>query len=219
MNPDTREFGLGRLPSADSRDASFPMRALFAAPPPRPTRFHRTGPVLDQGNLPQCVGFAWRQLLNSSPIMQTGGPSADQIYLQAQEVDEWPGTDYAGTSVRAGAKVLHDRGYLASYHWAINAEDVRLYVLGSGPVVIGTEWLSEMFDVDRDGFIPVRGFGVGGHAYLVCGFSAGRNAFRVINSWGKEWGQSGRAWLRFADLGALLANGGEACAAQEIRIR
>lgn len=214
----TDSRGLGRLPSApDDRDRLYPMRSLFGAVPPVLTRHHRTGPVLDQGNTPQCVGYAFRQLLNTAPVMQQGGPSATDIYREAQRIDEWPGEGYEGTSVRAGAKVLHALGYLSAYHWATRPEDVRDYVLASGPVVVGTDWYTGMFTTDRDGYMSVAGQIVGGHAYVICGYSTGRSAFRMINSWGKAFGQAGRAWIRFEDLGRLLASNGEACAAAEVR--
>lgn len=212
--------GLGRLPSApDDRDRLYPMRSLFGAVPPVLTRHHRTGPVLDQGNTSQCVGYAFRQLLNTAPVMQQGGPSATDIYREAQRIDEWPGEQYDGTSVRAGAKVLHAEGYLSAYHWATRAEDVRDYILTSGPVVVGTDWLTDMFTPDKDGYLPVSGSFVGGHAYVLCGYSTGRSAFRIINSWGKGFGQAGRAWIRFDDFARLLSSNGEACAAVELRRR
>jgi C1A family cysteine protease len=37
------------------------------------------------------------------------------------------------------------------------------------------------------------------------------------NSWGKGWGQKGRAWITFNDLEALIEDYGEACVATEIK--
>ena len=33
------------------------------------------------------------------------------LYHEAQKVDEWPGEDYDGTSVRAGLDILRKRGH------------------------------------------------------------------------------------------------------------
>lgn len=211
--------GMGRLPSADERDAQYPLRRLLTAIPAVRVRHWRTGPVLDQGQTSQCVGYAWRQYLNSAPVMQSGGPAPDVIYKAAQHVDEWPGEAYDGTSVRAGAKVLQSLGYLSAYYWATTAEEVRQHVLLNGPVVVGTDWLSGMFTVDSDGFMHLDGYMVGGHAWLICGYSSDKQAFRMINSWGREdFGEKGRAWIAFADFATLLARNGEACAAHELRV-
>lgn len=212
--------GMGRRPAEDERDTRFQLRTLMRAIPSITLRHWRTGPVLDQGNTSQCVGYAWRQWLTSAPVMQSGGPVPESIYREAQKVDEWPGEGYDGTSVRAGAKVLQDQGFITSYWWASNAEDVRDYVLQTAPVVVGTDWLSNMFHVDARGFLDVSGFPVGGHAWLICGYSTDKQAFRMINSWGKtDFGEAGRAWIRFSDFQMLLSRNGEACAAIEARVR
>ena len=70
---------------------------------------------------------------------------------------------------------------------------------------------------DSNGFLNCTGQVVGGHAYLLMGFSNRRQAFRITNSWGRDWGDWGRAWLRYEDAAALLRQG-EACAAIEKQV-
>jgi C1A family cysteine protease len=41
-------------------------------------------------------------------------------------------------------------------------------------------------------------------------------AFEMQNSWGREWGDNGRAWLSFKAAAALLAENGEAATPTEI---
>ena len=36
-----------------------------------------------------------------------------------------------------------------------------------------------------------------GHAMLVTGYDDGRRAFRIQNSWGREWGDGGYAWYSY----------------------
>ena len=38
---------------------------------------------------------------------------------------------------------------------------------------------------------------LGGHAMLVVGYDDGRNAFKVLNSWGQQWGRSGYCWITY----------------------
>lgn len=209
-------YGLGRLPAPDHRDQLFPMRALVPEQPQKKSRFFQSGPILDQGQTPTCVGHAWRQWLTSAPIMTKGGPDPFTIYHEAQKVDEWPGENYDGTSVRAGCKYLQDSGHVANYFWANDAATVRDFLLNriGSTVVIGSDWLENMFTPQK-GFLDVSGAVAGGHAYVLVGYSEPRQAFRMVNSWGKSWGENGRAWIRFADLDGLIRNGGEAVAATE----
>src|SRR4051812_20257968 len=99
--------GLGRLYAPDQRDVAFPLRALITpVAPTRKSRYYAIGPVLDQGQTPQCVAFAWKQWLDSSPVRDplASPPDPASIYRWAQAVDEWSSTPHDGTSVRAGAK-------------------------------------------------------------------------------------------------------------------
>jgi hypothetical protein len=145
------------------------------------------------------------------------------LYHEAQKVDEWPGEDYDGTSVRALFKVLKTRGYVEEYRWAFDAKTVIDHVLARGPVVLGTTWTRDMFMPDSKGYIYFTGPIEGGHAYTVIGCqlehacpdgSIGRA--RIINSWGRGWGpHNGRAWITMKTLQALIEDYGEACVSTE----
>mgnify|MGYP006891290300 CR=1 FL=1 len=67
------------------------------------------------------------------------------LYNEAQKIDQWPGEDYDGTSVRAGAAVLKSKGYISGYNWAWDVETVVNALLTLGPVVVGTWWTYDMF--------------------------------------------------------------------------
>lgn len=220
MNPDN--FGLGRLPAPDGRDTRFQLRTLADATPPS-TLNHRywwaNGWHGNQANLPWCVAFSFLHYLADGPVTHKGRPqplvSPADLYRTAQENDEWDGTAYAGTSVRAGAKVLQSLGYVSSYWWGWDVATVVDALLSLGPVVVGTNWYSGMFDVDEKGLIGVNGRLSGGHAYVLNGVNRKRELVRLKNSWGKDWGNGGMAWLSFEDLGRLLSEDGEACLAVE----
>jgi hypothetical protein len=181
----------------------------------------------DQGPTPQCVAYAWNHWLEDGPTTQPETPhgtgpvvNCTELYYEAQKVDEWAGEAYDGTSVRAGAKILKAKGYISSYRWADPSnpvDDIVRALLTMGPVVVGTDWYSEMFTPDEFGFLSVDGRVVGGHAYLLNGVNTDREIVRVKNSWGHGWGRNGHAILAFKDLGRLLQNFGEACLAFEVR--
>jgi hypothetical protein len=42
---------------------------------------------------------------------------------------------------------------------------------------------------------PCMGDHCGGHAMAILGYDDGRSAFRVLNSWGRSWGDNGYMWL------------------------
>lgn len=232
--------GLGRKPSADERDKQFPLRAamLRRAALPASKTWPLMTAVLDQGSTSQCVAYSWTQFLFCAPVTHKVGSLGDiaqfarSLYDWAQRNDEWPGEGYDGTSVRAGAKGLVEMGYIAKfdptgtvtgsdvagYRWAKNADEARDFVRGIGPMIFGIDWYDEMFATDSLGFVKPKGALAGGHAILVVGFSQSRDAFRLVNSWGREWGQAGRCWLSRKDANMLIADrDGEACSAVELR--
>lgn len=222
--------GFGRLPAADPRDEHYPMRALLdpsaSAVVPKTRHWSYFSHALDQGSTSQCVAYSWLHFLLSAPVAH--GPNvemrlrpnayAERLYREAQRMDEWPGENYDGTSVRAGAKALQAQGRLSEYRWARTVDEMRLYVLQRGVLVFGTNWHVGMLDVNHLGYIEPTGSIVGGHAYALTGYSAERRAFRVLNSWGMSWGHKGRAWLHEDHAAFLLANDGEACSGTEVRV-
>lgn len=173
----------------------------------------------NQRQTSQCVGFAWVHLLEDAPVYQEPphpciAPS--RIYTLAKLVDEWQGEDYEGTSVRAGAKVLRNLGFLTGYAFTRNLTTLINAVLEDGPVVLGTDWLEGMLEPNSRGIIHATGKSVGGHAYLINGVSLITNTFRIKQSWGRDWGQNGHAYLPIEELTYLLNANGEACRPVEV---
>ena len=126
------------------------------------------------------------------------------------------GNSYAGTSVRAGAKVLKQLGFIESYHWARKLWEVVEALLYEGPVVLGTDWFVKMSRPNKWNVMRARGGMQGGHAYLATGVHVPKQLIRIRNSWGTGWGLNGRAWIRFRDMKKLLKRQGEACLAKEV---
>jgi hypothetical protein len=130
---DGRQYGFGRIAAPDPRDRSYPMQALLAKRPERRARPWSRPRVLDQGATGTCVGHAWRLRLEMAPRLHppTYGMPAFGIYRAALLLDEWGDNDREaelpddrlqfGTSVRAGAKVMQQAGYIGEYRWAFDA--------------------------------------------------------------------------------------------------
>lgn len=207
--------GFGRIYDPDPKDALFQMTDhvdLEATLPPY--RFHGGREAVDQGNTPRCVGYSARNWLQNSLVMTRigDGPSGDLIYAEAQKIDGWP-MPHDGSSVRAGAKVLQTIGYIQSYVWADSIDTIKIYILQNGPVIIGSNWTANMMQPDNNNFVHATGNVVGGHAFCLVGYSSKLTAFRILNSWGRGWGNQGRAWISEQDMASLFSNQAEACAA------
>lgn len=214
--------GLGRLRSPDPRDCEYLMPRA-AMPTAIRKHWHSPG-VMDQGATSQCVAYSGIKYLTSGPIVNRPAFTPDALYRQCQLGDEWPGTAYEGTSVRACFKTFRALGYVSAYLWAFEAGPVISHLLTRGPVVMGTTWTVDMSMPDDRGFISFTGQSLGGHAYLLTGVDraklcpdGSRGAVRMVNSWGRGWADGGRAFISFADLQRLIEDYGEACVASEVR--
>ncbi len=225
-------YGLGRRFALDHRDTNYPMHLLLPeAPEDRTSRlWWPHGWWGNQGETSMCVEYAWQHWLADGPMYQGPEPGrgteaivlpVGTLYNRAQQLDEWEGEDYDGTSVRGAAKALQELGYISEYHWAWDIGTLVDAVLHLGPVVIGINWYNDMFDytqTDNPDPIRVSGNLAGGHAVIVNGVDKETGIARVKNSWGRDWGFHGFFNIAFEDLMRLIDEDGEACIANEIGV-
>jgi hypothetical protein len=218
-------YPLGRRRQADSRDELYPVRALLRKHLPLIT--HKTwdisGAWLNQGDSSACVGHGWAHVLADGPLRQykQGEPHVPildpfWIYDEARKVDAFPGEDYDGTTVRAGADVLLKNGFISAYHWAYDLETLVDAVLHLGPVVVGTTWYEQMFYPEH-GWLKVDGSAAGGHCWKIYYVNTQARYFGMKNSWGRDWGIKGTAKIAFDDMDTLIKDDGEICIAKEIK--
>lgn len=223
----TTDPRLGWAPVHDPRSRAFGIAQRLGAVEEKPKRW-RTGAVLDQGSEGACVGHAWVGEAIASPRPDYATTSARasavgfEVYRRAKQIDEWPGEDYSGTSVLAGAKAMRERGLIGGYYWSFGIDQLWRAVIAEGPAVIGIPWYDSMYATRPGNLVEVDGDLVGGHAILLTGYHPNRRfnvggryvyhrAFEWRNSWGHFYGRGGTAWIRYEDLRDLLAEWGEAC--------
>jgi hypothetical protein len=202
-----------RLPDFDERSRSYPIRALIGQPARKPRRW-RLLERLDQGQEGACVGFGWAHELAALPVkVKQTNATARGIYVRAQQLDPWPGEDYEGTSVLAGAKAVRERGHMPEFRWAFGVEDVLDTLSAHGPVVIGVNWYEGMERTDGRGYIAPTGRVRGGHCVVLRGVFREGGGWVVLgrNSWGKDWGMGGDFKIRQGALARLLDEDGDAC--------
>lgn len=223
---------LGRAPAIDER-SKYPQYRMAT---PTSERYYRNWlspawkewpAVLDQGNTPQCVGYGLTKLCLAHKVANLPVMTPTALYNRAQQLDEWPGENYAGTSTNGGLKALREAGVITRWTWADEIEMITRHVLEIGPVSAGTDWTEGMFTADSHGYIWPTGQSVGGHLWLIVGANRKRKnpndtigAYRMLNSWGGSWAQKGRAWVSFDTMEKLLAGlgqwPGEAAAVDEV---
>lgn len=214
------------VPSFDQRNRLYGIRGVFGSVPvERKAKFWKEGTVLDQGSEGACVGFGWLAEIIAEPMTPDEQPSksfgnklAQHFYKQAQQIDEWPGDDYSGTSVLAGAKIMKEHGFIDEYRWCFDIDDIIDAVVSQGPVVIGIPWYSGMYRTNSLGLTGPTGEKVGGHCITLTGYHPakifGRQSLEVFkwrNSWGEDYGINGSGYIRVSDLRKLFEEGGEAC--------
>ncbi len=215
---------LGRIFIPDVRDKKFQLKSFLPIQETKTFKYwHPNFWWGNQEDTSECVAFSWAHWLAEGPSTQIrerikNNKPIDTSYLynEAKKNDEWNGEDYDGTSVRAGAKILKRDGFISSYVWAWDIETIKNALLTKGPLVVGTVWTYDMFFPNKNGLIHATGQEMGGHAYLLDGINIKKKLIRIKNSWGKDWGKNGFAYISFDDMEKLILNQGEACLAIEI---
>lgn len=213
-----KPFSLGRIPIEDSRDKRYLLADTLIEETELKMRYWNPVWQGDQGENPYCVAFAWLQWMAAEPVIHRAAPiyRPRDVYNDAQQLDEIPGNNYAGTTVRAGAKAMKKRGVVTKYWWAWDLDVTIRAVLTLGPVVVGTNWYYKMFTPNNRNFIKIGGDRLGGHAYTLIGVDVEEEFFWLQNSWGYDWGENGIAKIGFEDLRRLIEDeSGEVCLASE----
>jgi hypothetical protein len=137
----------------------------------------------DQGTEGACVAFAWSRAMS---LLNRRRYHAPWLYTRAQQVDEWPGEGYAGTSVRAAAEVLSTLGHRCVRGRLVAAED-------QSEGILVYRWATSVDEV---------------HAALGDPQADRLGAVPLLNSWGVKYPQ--RVWLPDETLERLLREDGEA---------
>jgi hypothetical protein len=108
-------------------------------------------------------------------------------------------TDFRRTPSAATAE--NARRYRIDYWRQVNASDVmevKAQLNAGYPVVIGAA-VDQGFVASRRGetWKAERGKRLGGHAMVLVGYDDARHAFKLINSWGRSWGDGGYGWVDY----------------------
>lgn len=221
---DRRDPRLGRNVFHDSRSLDYQVE-----PAPLDTlvsiRHERYIPILDQGQLGDCVPNAGIGNLGSGSFWDTVAPlnllsatdanvdeqAAILYYSKVTAVDPFAGQyppDDTGSNGLSLAKVFQADGLISGYEHATSLE-ATLTALSKQPVIIGIEWLANMFEPAPDGHMDVSGNVEGGHELALTELDVENRRVWFDNSWTVQWGVNGRAYFTWDQLGELLAADGD----------
>lgn len=211
-----RRFGrLGRVVEHDPRSRQY--RFDTSGIEIKSVQHERRIPVLDQGNIGSCVGNAVVGTLGTDPFYETVKTSplnqtlATSIYSAATNLDEFPGAwppHDTGTSGLAGAKAAHKAGFISGYTHTFSFDDA-LKALTKTPVMTGVNWY-EGFDYPTPGgMVTIDGNVLGGHEFVLDEINVETKMLGATNSWGPEWGNRGRFYIKFEDFERLLSEQGD----------
>jgi C1A family cysteine protease len=82
-----------------------------------------------------------------------------------------------------------------------DVKEVKAQLSAGYPVVIGADVSNEFINDGRQekaNYIwKNAGTPAGGHAMLLVGYDDAKGAFKLMNSWGPEWGDNGFAWVTY----------------------
>lgn len=210
---------LGRQVVHDPRSKQFPADITVDTSTwnSKSIRLYEPRPIPNQ-TVGCCTGVAKASQFNATGNRVRGQvlgmDTALRLYSHASKIDPfpgaWPPTD-TGSSGLASAKAAQHYLLGGAYTWLFGGADQVVQAVIDGWVVsVGTWWYSGASDVDEAGFIQQTGRRVGGHQWVVRGYSESRDALRGRCWWGPQFGIHGEFWIKRSHLNDLLLDNGDA---------
>jgi hypothetical protein len=178
--------------------------------------WRRRVPILNQGQIGACTGFAMAGLIGTDAAARKGNAMvgeglAIELYERATFLDgipdAYPPHDTGSTGL-AVAKAAVQLGFLAGYRHAFTWRQV-VAALASGPAITGISWRESMDFPDPTGLVTYEGEVRGGHEIEVIGLDIPCNRVWFANSWGTGWGLAGYFAMSIRDYKQALAGSGD----------
>jgi hypothetical protein len=149
-----------------------------------------------------------------------GGRDGGSLFIDALNVlsqtgavplSVMPYNDRDHTTRPSAAQLASARKYRIDNWRQVNISDikeVKAHLNASYPVAIGA-MIDEGFLAQGPSGVwrSAKGKQLGGHAMLVVGYDDGRNAFKLINSWGAEWSAEGYGWIDYQWFPSVVREG------------
>lgn len=164
--------------------------------------------IIDSSPLRASPAFVYNSIkfvLNPGPKCGTGSTLSDALE-RMRTIGMVPYSDFPydpasceepAQSLRQIAKSFRIKSYRKLER--ISTVDIKSMIATGYPVLVG-------MDVDMRALIKYKGGGIyrstgdegSGHAMLVVGYSDEKMAFKVMNSFGSDWGEGGFLWVSYS---------------------
>jgi hypothetical protein len=131
-------------------------------------------------------------------LQETGAATLDQFPYDPNSCSKSP----------TQADLNQARNYrIASSFRTQDLETITLktQIADNDPVLAGVYVYPSFDQASSQGIISgTSGTARGYHAIVLIGYDDSKNAFSVQNSWGRNWGDNGRAWIDYATLRSII---------------
>ncbi len=129
--------------------------------------------------------------------------------LLDQGVSSWaqmpydPSDDRTQPSAAARAEAANyriaDWGTVLRTTHAVFVQEIKRHLASGDPVVIGVPVYPDFVSLSESNPIYDDGGGSygGAHAVVIVGYDDTRSAFKIVNSWGADWGIGGYGWIDY----------------------
>ena len=158
--------------------------------------------VYSQINTGTALGgsFIYRNGTSAVGLLSSEGCSSELLtpYLPAS-------ADSAGWSRQPDTRASSEAKNYRTFHHAVceNVDDIRYALVFGVPVVIAVR-VDQAFNQHQGADLyRWQGGTTGYHALCVIGYDNQKQAFRVQNSWGQQWGDGGRFWVGYDEFQKL----------------
>lgn len=224
LSPEQRQKRLGLLPGMRNPESRKPATVITL--PVRESRYEcPLTPVKDQGDCGSCYSFGacatyegWKLLRNGV----TCDLSEQYFLMKAKDVDWWGGGGCNGWYLKESMELLREYGvadeqacpYLGT-ETACQSSAQPIYKIGDwecttdintiktmlqtyGPLLVGFAVYSDFYNYDSGYYEYKQGSQEGYHAVAIVGYD--EVGWKVKNSWGKYWGESGYFRIKYSQM-------------------
>ena len=172
-----------------------------------------------QGTRVMSPSFIYNQINGGRD--QGSDPIAALRLLVTRGVSTWKRMPYSlgdyrsqpGPEALAEAMQFRSRGFRAIDSAAVDS--IRTELSKGRPVMLGILAYENFYKLDKSNpvYDDFRGKFFGGHAVTIVGYDdskdtpGGRGAFKVMNSWGRAWGENGFAYISYRVFPKIVTAG------------
>ena len=86
----------------------------------------------------------------------------------------------------------------------LNESYIKQILSNNHPIIIGVPIFQNFYDNLGEVIESNLGEEIGGHALVIIGWDDNLQAFKMANSWGKNWGDRGYGWVHYDHIGAFV---------------